>query len=224
MSNPQPSQTQSSLAGQHVIACYAYGDMQIQDCTVEVAMSFFETYKSSVPDEIARLAELDSNHRPVSGRLLVDIIKDAGGKLEVGSPFGRLRQLRYGAAQRGEEDSRPEVLVTQEMADQVALWAGRNGLKIADLHSTSVAEKNALEQIGFLRDAAEADPRTWVLVSFDEYVEAARQYRTIVKAQWKEGALEHKKAGYILKFVKEWLADDNVRVLEVVTIRGQTGA
>lgn len=210
-----------ALAGRHVIVCHAYGSVEVYDCTVAKAMEFFDSHKDAIPREVLELANLDRKaHMPVSVDLLLRLLKDAAGGIAVGDPFPILRQLRHGFAPKSPaEDTRPEVFLTQDMADQVALFAGRSGLVIDKLHGYSVKEHNIVEKIPFLKELADTSPIPWYLVDYADYFDYASRYNAIVHGRWKEGATEAGKATSILRFTKELLVGRDYIALEVVKIK-----
>ncbi|MFY2658291.1 hypothetical protein ACOTC5_30290 [Achromobacter xylosoxidans] len=210
-----------ALAGRHVIVCYAYGSVDVHDCTVAKAMEYFNSHKDSIPREVLELANLDRKaHMPVSVDLLLRLLKDAAGGIAVGDQFPRLRQLRHGLAPKPPaEDTRPEVFLTQDMADQVALFAGRSGLVIDKLYAGSIREHNILEKIPFLKELAATSPIPWYLVDYADYFDYASRYNAIVHGRWKEGATEVGKATSIIRFTKEFLVGREFTALEVVKIQ-----
>lgn len=211
--NTQDAQHQD-LLGRYVIVCTAHGHTEVHPATVEMAMEFFQMYKESIPAEVRQFLEVAAGKvRIVSADLIAGILKDAGGGLEVGMPFPRLRNLWHGSVKRGEEDTRPEVLLTQEMSDTALLWAARSNVLVKDISAYAVKEHMTNSALPFLRL-----PEDTLIVSGDWVFDMARQVGTIEKGRWKDGVSDHRKADYILRFVKDNLLDRHTSVLEVVKI------
>lgn len=202
-----------SLKGRHVIVECAYGGVKIEEATVANAMAYLEAFQSAIPPEVEAYLSRDKDVRHISATLLSNLLKDAGGRLEVGQPFPRLRRLIHGAAPKGVEDPRPEVILTQEMADAALLWSARNGILMRDLSDYEVVKKEVHKHLAFLEI-----PENAVIVDGDWVFDMAHDLRVIREQRWKEGVPEHRKAARILAFVKENLAPREVTVLEVTEI------
>lgn len=210
------AESSPTLTGRKVIVCYAYGGVQVFDATVEKAMEFFESHKAALHPAVVELASVEAGTRTVSADLIASILKDAAGAVEVGAPFPRLRRLLHGTVKRGEEDRRPEVVLTQTIADSVLLWSARAGVLVKDISAYAVTRTAAHLHLDFL--GLHDDPTVQV-VDGDWAFDTARDLRTIQDGRWKESATEAGKAAFILKFVKEHLTGRDYEVLEVATVR-----
>lgn len=200
---------------QHVIVCQSYGAVRVVAATVANAMVYYAAFKDNLPLEALTLLVPDATKYAVSAETLVDILKDISYRLPVGTPLPQLRNMFYGGRDITKEDTRPEVVITQEMADSVVLWAGRGGFLLKELRYRHVMDFGAATHFPFLK---RPDGRDWHIVESPETFEIARQIRTIRDGRWSAKAQEHQKAAFIVNFVKDNLANRDVSILEVVPV------
>lgn len=198
---------------QHVIVAQSYGNYSAYPCTLANAQKLLAQHLDTLSDEVRELSaqdRADKLHAINQDRICLAF--DEVLTKEVGSPTRSLRALLHGNAPgKDQEDTRPEVLVTQEMKDSLVLWCFKHKLNPERMRSIdcglltkALKERTLPLSEGLVERANGREMRvveSWVL-------EAANELALLQAGdRWKETAKEHSVVQRYLQFIEQHLVD-----------------
>ncbi len=199
--------------GSHLILCTSYGERSAHACSLENARTLLARHLDTLDAQVTECARVlaagaQTPTLLVSNELVARALQDVSQRLE-GESSPTLRQLLHGRAPKEGADSRPDVAVTAQMKDELALWAFKAGLtsgQLTESNAQTLADARPLGLAFLAPVVARAGERTVRLVP--SYVlEAAAELKQLQTGAWKPTAQEHRVVSRYLQFINDWLVD-----------------
>ena len=190
-----------------IIVYESYGDTHLYAGTKENALSIYNMLKeqNEISEEAIEISENTDKYIIPDYRFqraIVEILDN-----EVGFKTRWLRSLLTGVAKKNEEDTRPEIEVSKEMKQELALWLMENKVSIEQIKSWSYYELNKRhpeDTFEFLAAFKARIPNNkeirWV---DDSDLELSDKIKIIDKNVWKDTATEDQIVNYIVSFCGE---------------------
>ena len=175
--------------------------------TYEVAKQIFDSYISNLDNDVISIASSyddDSKVKYVYSGVIYKTLHEIY-TLDVRQPA-----VKYSRNVLGLKDKEQTVPVTEAMKTELAVWMLKHKLAERDLSSMSEAtlartKAMDLEMLKPLVESLNSTEKEIKFCAYDDYFEAARQYRVILNNKWKEDAKETAKIRYVLEFVNSYL-------------------
>ncbi len=213
---------------QHAIVCVSYGNYHVFACTIANAKAILESHQSTLDPEALTLADelAELKKMPVdvvNTRLLASVLTELT-TVEPGQPAPQLQRLLYGyapSAKSGLPDTRPEVLVTPQLRDEVVLWAFRASVPATDFSSLQYKFQKLAphESLSFLASAVKrADGRALRYIRADT-LDTATELNVLRYGTWREDAKEHNVVQRYLTFVHDNLVDKSDTKYELAELQ-----
>ena len=207
-----------------VIVVRAYGVTDVYAATMENAMTFFNQNVSNLPQQVLDIAAAYDNRDGVkfaSATILSKALQEVLS-LDAGSNSPRLQAMFYGRAPKEGPDERPQVVIQPEWKGELALYLVNNNLTTQTLpkyDALSLFEKGGVENaLSFLAPFAARYPNGVQWVGYDDYFDAAEEYRIIANRRWKPEAPERAIVKRICEFINERLGGRGNFTIEVCEI------
>lgn len=193
--------------GNHVITHDHKHGNAIYRCTLENAKKLLDSCLKDEAVELGQLAaRLKDEKRPV--RSVSWLTKALAEVRDMKEPPERLRTVLYGGKPREGEDTRPKLVITKEMQDELVLSFFRSQLKLEALDNRSPMTVEALTagwgSLSFLEPARQ---RLGAEVAFieDYLYDGYASLESLLKNRWKETAKEENIVGnYYCPFLSSW--------------------
>lgn len=210
---------------QHVIVESSHGSFYAYPCSVENARKLLNNHLEGLAPESSaiRAARLSENKYLVSHDRIAAAFQEVVDG-EVGSATRHLRALLHGnRPEDSDSDTRPEVILTQEMKDKLVLWCFKHKFDVRRLESLDcevlTSELNA-GQLPFSEGLIERAKLRVMLVAQDWALDAAAELRILLDvARWKETAMEHKVVQRYLTFINEQLVNSRFTEYQVAELQ-----
>ncbi len=213
--------------GSHLILCTSYGERSAHACSMDNARALLAQHLGTLDAEVLECASVLAGTAAspaylVSSELVARALQEVA-ESAAGAAAPKLRRLLHGAPPKdaGTPDARPEVTVSAEMKDALALWAFKAGLTAhqltADHASTLVAAQPM--QLAFLAPLLERAGNRALRFTPNYILDGAAELKQLQTGQWKPTALEHRVVGRYLEFINSWLVDTSDVRYDVIELQ-----
>lgn len=198
--------------GKNVIYHEGKHGVDIYRATIPNAVKLINEMLEEAPDlEHALKAYEDSRQASYTGpalRIAENMAKALSSVLhaEEGSNLSVLQGVVYGPPPKDEPDTRPTVVVTTAWKQELILWMFKHDLTEAALKTASAArlnESRPVEELSFLSPLA-TRLNNGVRFMGRDYYEGAAEARVLLRASWKEDALELNVITRYIRFLNDW--------------------
>lgn len=209
---------------QHIIVESSHGSFQAFPCTMENARKLFSNHLCALSAELKALgaARRLENKYFVSHDRIASAFQEVISA-EVGTSMRALRVLLHGRIVKDVDvDSRPEVVLTQEMKDGFVLWCFKQKLNVDRLEAldcrmlTREANAGTLPfSEGLLARAKGRD----IVVAEDWALEASDELLLLEDGtRWKDSAKEHSVVQRYLNFINDHLVNSRYTEYQVAPL------
>lgn len=196
----------------HRIVELAHGGVAVFPATLETALAILADYeKDRVSREVVGLAGLlnaSEVHRTYARETILEAIVEVLDSTP-GDALKGVRRLNFGHAPATDPDSRPEVVLTETMREETALWLFRNKLptQADELEARALAALAPETALSYL---APFVTRVGGPVRYEarEDLEDANELRILRNCRWKDDARESNVVRRYLRFVNRWTHRD----------------